>query len=146
MSVGVRIRDSSLLRSKARIASMRLRTISGGEKVASSCASSCRSPSLLREIQKPGYTTRAPASSHGAEGIGAPVVIALADTAVIMPPHLEALGEGGNLIAPIGAVAVEPADEEDGETSAVPLVVDVAVADRNARHRPKVRLRGSPAG
>src|SRR5713101_1659190 len=85
-------------------------------------------------------------AGHALDGIGAPAVIALADTAVIMHHHLEALGEGGNLIAPIGAVAVEPADEEDGETSAVPLVVDVAVADRNARHRPEVRLRGSPAG
>src|SRR6185437_6221308 len=77
---------------------------------------------------------------HALDGIGDPAVVALTDAAVVVQHHLEALGEGGNLIAPIGAVAAQAADEEDGETDAVPLIMEVAVANRNARHSTEVRL------
>src|SRR6185312_14631044 len=77
---------------------------------------------------------------HALDGVGDPAVVALTDPAVVVQHHLEALGEGGNLIAPIGAVAAQAADEEDGETGAVPLVMKMAVANRNARHSTEVRL------
>ena len=66
--------------------------------------------------------------------VGDAAVIALADAAVVVEDHLEALAETRHLIAPIGADAAETADEDDREAGTVPLVVEVAIADRDARH------------
>jgi len=61
-------------------------------------------------------------------------------------PKARTFGKDRHLVAPITTEAVEPADEEHRKSSTVPFIVKVAVADRNARHRPEVRLRGCLGG
>src|SRR6185312_14769886 len=77
---------------------------------------------------------------HALDGIGDPAVVALPDAAVVVQHDLEALGESGNLVTPIGPVAAQAADEEDGKTGAMPLAIELAVANRNARHGTEARL------
>src|SRR6185437_5196072 len=71
---------------------------------------------------------------HALDRVGDPAVIALADATVVVQHDIEGLGESRDVIAPIGGVTVEPADEDDGKAAAVPFVIEVAVADRDARH------------
>ena len=66
--------------------------------------------------------------------------IALAHAAMVVNDDLERAGEGGDLVAPILGGAGQAGDEEDGESGAVPLVIEMAIADRNARHGSSVWL------
>src|SRR5258707_15804390 len=71
---------------------------------------------------------------HAVHRVGDPRMVALSDPAMVVHDYFEAFGEDRNLIAPIGCVTAEAGDENDGESSPMPLVVKLTIADRYARH------------
>ena len=54
---------------------------------------------------------------------------------MVKSDDLEALSKRGDLVLPEGCEAAKPGDEQDGETHAMPLVIERAVTDRNPGHR-----------
>src|SRR5580704_13091953 len=60
--------------------------------------------------------------------------MALADAPMVEPHGLELAGDGWKLLAPERRLAGQAADEDDRKPAAMPLVIEVAVADRDARH------------
>src|SRR6516162_4049391 len=67
--------------------------------------------------------------------------IALPEATMVKNDDFKPLSKGGDLILPKGCEAAEPGDEQDGETHAMPLVIERAVTDRNPGHRCAVQSR-----
>jgi hypothetical protein len=66
---------------------------------------------------------------HPLDRIADPAWIALSKAAMIKSDDFELLSERSDLILPEGCETAEPGDEQDGETHAMPLVIERAVTD-----------------
>ena len=66
---------------------------------------------------------------HPLDRIADPAWIALSEAAMVKSDDLEPLSESSDLIVPERCKTAEPGDEQDGETHAMPLVIERAVTD-----------------
>ena len=62
-------------------------------------------------------------------------MIALPYAPVVEDDGLELAGDGGELLAPEGRLPRKTADKDHRKPAAMPLVIEVAIANRDARHR-----------
>src|ERR1051325_3770842 len=72
---------------------------------------------------------------HAIDGETAAGGIALPDPAMIVGNDVELAAESRGLILPIGGKPAQPRDEHHGEADPLPLVIQLAVADQDPRHR-----------